>query len=99
VQYYMQNWYSERTAASNARHLKKDKDYPIKFPYVFNVCAKSELVKLQKAINSGAVTTGRGSRERGSGVAAVTEKIQETLADAMDVGLSSYVRKLLIACD
>ena len=99
VQHYMQNWYDERTAASNARHLKKDKNYSIKSPYVFNVYVKSGLVKLQRAIDSGAVTTGRGSRERGSRLATVTKKIHETLEDALDVGLSNYVRRLLLACD
>ena len=95
LNYYMQNWYNERTAASNKRHLKVDKSYVLKSPYVFSLSTKPVVVNLQRAINSGAVTTGRGSKEA-SRAPGITKKIENTLVEALDKGLSNYVRELLL---
>lgn len=88
--YFMQGWFNARAEASNTRHLKADANYTIKAPYLFESSVHPKLVNLTCAIKNGAVTVGRGKKERN-----VCEKIKDVFREAVGERIHNYVRTLL----
>ena len=64
LSFFMQNWFTKRANDSNKRHRRVDPSYVDKECYIFSRTAATPMVCLEEAIKVGAVTVGRGSKEK-----------------------------------
>jgi hypothetical protein len=100
VEYFMQNWFADRCNESNKRHKKLDPQSVLKTPYAFAHLDKKRvqelsIVNLENAISIGAVTVGRGRKEKGlSGFDGAVNEVRSAAKEALG-GFGSFVRKLI----
>jgi Reverse transcriptase (RNA-dependent DNA polymerase) len=103
IEWFMQKWFDDRCNESNKRHSKLDPNYILKIPYKFAHLEKkkpqeSGIINLDYAISTGAVTVGRGRKEKttsGLVTNSLFSQIQNEAKEALG-GFSGFVRNLLV---